>query len=583
MNRILQVSIPIKDSKFALDLDEITSFICNFSKGSKFAFLLNFGFAQLGKSLFSQLISGLKHEIGDEIQPKTEGIIISYCGTIQDLISKFKIDEDITVERNLHVFNIDTEGFMNHDNKLYFIHLFPIIQICSIAIVYGKSFTDTSIIPFIDGLYHLSNINIILTLKNSYEIIEKKNQSINFYLKKAELSSISKKLAQNKIKIEIIPCTDFREEVQNKFSKRMNKYLISRVLSLLTHRKWNNANEFFNAFQNFYSNQDKRIISTVFNQGNSSDSLIKLITDDCIQNINQKIENSDPNDILLYDRLLFDVKHQYDEMCYNFKIDKSNYDEGLVTIKNHIRIRKINAQLMINQNEEAKRIIEEERNKLEKEKEFVNFLSIKIYEIANTFILNMASFILNKDSSSLKSLDSYFLIRCDNTIATAIPYVRKEVIEHVEKDVNEISKTIHDNAIDAANTIEKDKKEKREKICVILLFIGSFVASAVPLLCGRPEISSLISSFFGISKIPFKMTDKPNENNFVIKIGNKKYEATYDEFQSFLEEIGSAFGDNARSISELLTQEIDASQIESYPISFDQRDYQDFYNNLINK
>lgn len=562
-----------------INFEKISSFVSHFINGSNFAFLLNFGLIQQGKSTFSQKISGVQHEIGDLIEAKTKGIIISYCGNVQHIIDKFGLKQEILTDKNLHIFNIDTEGLSKNINESLLKIIFSFIQTCSVLIVYGMSFTDSTIFSIIDGLNHLTNANIIITLKNSYEIIDNSNRSIDYYLYKAKKSDLWKMITHNNINTEIIPCTDFREKIKIDFSEEMNKYLISRILNIINSKQWNDPSFFAKTLENIYEKQNCRFIMAALFSKNPIDSIINAIKHDFMLRINQEHGNS--NDISFYDELSIQITNELKHIWKKLKIYDEKYNDVQRSLTSYIEIKKINAQLIFDQIEEEKRIFDEKKCCLEKEIDLIDFLSTQIYTISNVFLLNIVSNIVSHDISSLRMMKSYFLIKCYNLLSTTTPYIRKEMIDYIENDIKELSNIIEQNAVSAANKIDELNKEKSKQIKLktgkIIIDIGSFIGSIICTFCGKPQISLLISSLFNIAKIPFNLTDKPCNDNFVIKIGTKTFQSTYEELELFLDQISSTFCEDYRSISDLLTKEIDTSQIQTLPINIEQRNYKDFF------
>lgn len=578
----LQIVSPTPNSEFIVDYEAINSFINQYTNGSKFAFVINYGLIGLGKSTFSQKISGFKHDIGDSIQTKTRGAFLSYCGTVQSIKDRFQIDINITTEPNLHVFNIDTEGILYHTNESITEFVFPLIQMSSVAILYGGSFTDLSIVPFASDIFKLTNIKILITSFNSIQIYKEGNDNIEYYLDKANSSFLKKNLESEEIEFELIPCVDFRDEARE-LSKNMNKYFLSRLLNLISFKTWNSSNDYVEQLQNSYSNQKRDFINAIFAKNNQSDSILKIIQNECMNLINQRLEQLDPNDISTYDHLTTEIVEYYNQKCSKIETKNEKKNQYLRDITSSIELMKINAQFTNEQKSRQQKIINEKQSKLEKEKKIVEFLSSEVANISNMSLINMLNFVQTGNSPSLKTIDSFFLAKCSEILTKTSSYVREEVIDYINKDINEISQVLKKNALSAASKIdakeeENEKKKKEFGINLIGLAVGNILK-----LSGFSTLGTLVTSFFGTTAVPLTLTSKPKEDDVTVTILGHTYTTKPGELDSYVTKISSDISTKLQSLEEQLSKQIDPSIIESLPISFEPRNYSTFLAELISK
>lgn len=579
MNCPLPIITHETKSEFTVKYDELKSFIDHFASGKNFAILINFGSISQGKSTFSQHISGFKHAIGNDLAAETLGAQISYCGTIQDIINKFNIKEEITSNTNIHVFNIDTEGILYDENENVTKFLLPLIQTSTLLIGYTESFTDLSLVPLLSDIYRISKINILITVKNSHSIIRDEINSISEYMRRAKLSDLSKKLINENIRSTIIPCVDFRDDVQHQFSKIMNNYFISRALNLMSDNQWNDSSTFINQLKNLYSIQNNDFIHSIFTRDSPSDSILRIISNDCYTMINNLSENC--KDASFYDNLIQQITEKFNRMCDNAKIEPEKKEEKLKEIIYSIQMQKLNFLFELNQKEEEEALINEKTSKIEREKNLVQFLNREVSNVSNIFLLNLINFIKNKDIPSLKSIDSFYLTRCNDIISTASPHLRKEMLDHIDNDVNDISKVLQKNASCAINLIEKQKIENIKILIEFGIRVGGVIAGAALKFTKYPILGEMLCHIFKVPENPFKLVDEPTNEKFSLKISGKTYEASESDLCAFCSDIATRFGPMARSVFETMFQEIDLSQIDSLPIDFDSRDYVQYLENLI--
>lgn len=575
----ISIVTKLNSNSYIINYDDAFKYINMHSMGSKFAILINAGFTSQGKSTFSEKLSGKKHDIGNKLKFKTIGALITYCGTVQNIIDKFCIKQISTSDKNLHIFNIDTEG-INHDKNEPFIeYLFPLIKTCSLVIVFGRTLTDLSIVPLMIDINHLTGANMILTFGDVLYDVDDGIDSISYYLTEAKNSGIGEKIESERIQCEIIPSIDFRDNPKYEFSKIMNNYFISKLLELAALKQFQDSSSFVNELKNNYENQERDLIHAVIGKSNPSDLILESITHECYQMVNQRLENSNQNDIEIYDILIEEINIKFNDMVNKAGIASSASKDCINDIINYIEFQKMTAKFNKNQKEEQQKIIQRNEDKIEKERKLVKFLSIEIAQISSTFALNLISYLKNKDSPSLKCLNTFFVAKCSELVLDSSIYIRKEVLDHIDEDIFKIESSLKENANAAAKLIDEqnEKSEKQKKDCAVK--VGGMTIGLLCTFTGHPMLGKAIFGIVGGSSIPFKLNNKADEvNNFVLKIGDKKYEAKYDD----LNEIFTNIGADVVSINKTLAENIDESAIKSNTF-FEPRDYSAFLEEIIQK
>lgn len=94
-------------------------------------------------------------------------------------------------------------------------------------------------------------------------------------------------------------------------------------------------------------------------------------------------------------------------------------------------------------------------------------------------------------------------------------------------------------------------------------------------------LGEIFSSIAHCTPFPFQQTDNPNNQNFVIKIGQRTFEANQNELNNYCQSIISTIGNFGNSLQDEMRREIDISLIRNLPVEFEKRDYSTFLENLI--
>lgn len=575
--------ISANDDDFNVHFDEMQSFIENYSRGSQFALILNYGLISQGKSTFSQKISGFKHAIGDGIEQETKGAYLSYCGTVQNIIERFKIVKSFPIKSNLHVFNIDTEGIFLDKNEYITEFVFPLIQMSSVLIIYASSFTDLSILPIIEAIDHLTKIKILISFRDSCRIIKDDINSIDYYLDKARKSTLGRALESQNVTFEIIPGVDFRDIVGHDFSNTMNQYFISKILYHISFNVHKNSTSFIDKLQNAYSNQNKDFIYEVFAIDGPEDSILKGIQHKCLLILNEKLENIDENDISIYDPLSHEITSIFYQMCPFDNIENTKSGRYLKELLNIIKIKKNKAELNHDRKVKEERIINDKKEKKKKEKELVDFLSNEISNISNTTTSDLVTYIKFKQSSKLKSLPIEFHSKCIEIIATASPYIRKDMVNYIKKDITEIMKEIKKSSESAAELIDKkEEEEKKKKTKLIVQFVGFLVGSALTL-GGLAAIGGAVCAIAGVPSLPINQIENPEGNVKTFKIGKKTLTINVDDIKNSVVKNGSNIRAKIGDLYDEFNKVDDFSIADSVPIFFEERDYSKYLNELNEK
>lgn len=558
------------DSTYAIFFDGIKAYIDKFVHDSNFAFVMNFGFPQLGKSTFSQYFSNTEHEIGKGFASTTKGAILSYCGTVQDIINRLEIDDDNSLDKNTHIFNIDTEGIAGDNINSFIELLFPLVRSSSLIIMYGMSFTDYSILSSIENFYYLMSSNIIISIKKSTSIIEKDQNSIDYYLEMAKSSNLGQKLELLHIESQIIPCVDFRKKVKYEFSHKMNKYFITQVLNQLQKKNWNSSEIFIEQLKESYSEDNKELVNSLFSKEKSFEVILDSIKNDCLQLINSKLNSNEVN----YDELKQEVTLTFNSKCRHFEIDENIKNENLNNIIEHINLRQIRDQMM-----QGKEVTFDEDVNTNVE-QYIELLSIQISEISNVYILLLLNDIKNKDISSLNLISCEFIRECNKIILDYTAYLPTQLINYIYDDVNKIAQTLQQNSSSALAILHKLKFQKIFHIFRAVMSICISIVAIVLKAIGRNEIASVLLSLPNIFESTFKDTNDPSEDNFVINVGGHKYEANYDDIKDFLIKAGITIADNIKDLYQELQNELEVDLSRVLPVCFKQRDYMAFYEKM---
>lgn len=578
-------SLPIitiqNDNEAKLEYDSLLSFIDLYTHGSNFAIIMNFGLISTGKSTFSQSISGVKHEIGNGIKSKTKGAIISYCGKVSQLIKRFDIKEETNIDQNMHVFNIDSEGVLYDSKEKMVQYLFPLIKLSSALLVYTTSFTDLSIVPFLTVINHFTKKNILISICNSDSIIDPNIKSVSYYLNQASNSQIAEKLVSEKVKFEIIPCVDFGSKNPNCIQQKMNQYFISRILNLFTKKEWENASSYVHQLKDINAEYSSEFIQYMFTKKSVSESILHLIVNDCYSQIDQTIKQSDAIDLIVYDNLIIQITQKFNNMCLIANIDNEKIEKQKNKIINSLKLQKINAEFALSQQKMQNKIINDNTSKLEKEENMVEFLSNEISKMASFCILNLIGHIKNEDISKLKSLNSFFILKCNEIVFKSANIIRTEMIDHINDDINELAKSINQNCLSAIELIQK-KIESRTKIKVELgVRVFGIVAALILSFTAKRNIGNLLCQILGVNS-PFHLVSQPDERNFVINFRGQRYEASKDEIMNFCQNIQAQLGPLVMNLFDSMSHEIDPSIINSFPIKVEKRDYSQYLERLVN-
>ncbi|KAK8880998.1 hypothetical protein M9Y10_003709 [Tritrichomonas musculus] len=576
----------VDESHFKVEYNHLYSYIEEHTKGELFALMLNFGFSARGKSVFSQNISGIKHKIGNGFKSETVGAFISYCGTVQSIINKFQIDQQkISISKNIHVFNIDTEGIIYGENELITEFLFPLIQMSSLIIFYGISLSDRSIVPFMDDINHLTNSNFIMSLNSSKRIfIDDKDITVSNLLKLAQNSDLAKELVKQDIKAEIVPYVDFRDKIDFEISKEMNKYFITKIINLIALKTYDNPSYFIDQLKTIYSSQKHEFIHAIFGKDCPSDSILKSITNECYIMIKEILESSDPNDNDVYDEITQAVIAKYNQMCQKAEIENATKESQIKDIIHFIKSKQLNALFAKERKEEEDRLIKLKESQILKEKKVVEFLSFEIANLCNQYVLSMMNYIKIQDSSSLKSLGSFFSSDCHQLIFGVSSFIRKEVIDHINEDVSHLTNDLHKNSIQAALLIDKQIEKNNQQWKSIALYAGGFLIGGGCILLGHPGIGKSICSLLG-AKLPFELVldsdwdQEKHKDCFSFEYSKKTYKADKNEVYDFCTKIGTA----CKSVYDEFNEIIDFSDIEKNHNIFEPRDYSKFLEELICK
>lgn len=540
---------------------------------------MNFGLISTGKSTFSQRISGIKHEIGNGIKSKTKGAIISYCGKVSHIMKRFNIIEQIKVDPNLHVFNIDTEGFLHESNEYIMQYLLPLIKLCSVLMVHATSFTDYSIVPLLETFKHLTKNTILITIFNSGLIIDPSNDSIPYYLDLAKNSQIAENLISKKIDFEIIPCTDFRANNTNYISQKINNYLISKLLILISKKQWESASSFVHQLKEINSEYSSDFIQSIFSNKSVPDSILDVIVNHCYLQINQAFQEFKSNDVNTYDNLINDVSQKLNEMCKIANISNEKIEIQKNKIINYVKLQRINVDFKQFQEKMQKKIIIDTANKLEKERNLVEFLSEEISQIANLCFINLLMYIKNEDISKLKSLDTFFLLRCNEIIFTSARHIRSEIMNHIDEDIKEIAQNINQKCLSAIELIQNRIKAKQNKKFEIGARIFGIFASLF-LYFKQQHVGNSLFHILGIEN-PFNLVEHPNEQNFVIRFRGQTFEASYDAIIAFCQNIKNQLGPSVMDLFDNIPHQIDPSIANLFQINFTKRDYSQYLEQLI--
>ena len=383
------------------------------------------------------------------------------------------------------------------------------------------------------------------------------------------------------IKSEIIPCVDFRDEVQHDFSKIMNKYFVTRALNLISNKKWESTSEFVTHLRIVSSEQTNQVVRCTYGKDDPTYSILELIKNECNLMIKLTLENSNTETVCFYDQLIIQVTDKFNSMCDKANIEKQKRKNAYNEIISCLIAKKINIQMILDQIEEETKIIKEKNDQIVKEKQLVDFLSSEIQKISNVSLLNLINNLKNKDISSLQTIDSFFTVRCSEIMSMATPFIRNELIEHINNDIKNIAQSIQENASSGIQLIQMQKDACNKMIIELCVKLCITAISAGLKLSPYPMLGDMISAIAHCTPFPFQQTDNPNNQNYVIKIGQRTFEANQNELKNFVQSIISTIGNFGNTLQDEMKREIDISLIRNLPVEFEKRDYSIFLENLI--
>ena len=211
----------------------------------------------------------------------------------------------------------------------------------------------------------------------------------------------------------------------------------------------------------------------------------------------------------------------------------------------------------------------------------VEFLSNEISQMTNFCILNLIGYIKKEDISKLKSLDSFFILKCNEIAFESANIIRTEMIIHINDDINELAKSINQNCLSAIELIQQ-KIESRRKIEFELgLKILGIVVALYFSIKNQENNGKLLCHIIGVEN-PFHLVSQPNERNFVINFNGQMYEASEDEIMNSYQNIQAQLGPLVMNLFDSMSHEIDPSIINSFPINVEKRDYSQYLERLVN-
>lgn len=117
---------------------------------SEFIFITIVGKSQNGKSHLAQILSGIKHEIGDMLSSQTQGATIAYAGTIREIYLRLNLTPPNSEYCDRDVFISDTERLFDETEKGPIASLImPLLVLSSNIVAILRTNPDSSFTNFL--------------------------------------------------------------------------------------------------------------------------------------------------------------------------------------------------------------------------------------------------------------------------------------------------------------------------------------------------------------------------------------------------------------------------------------------------
>ncbi|KAK8895444.1 hypothetical protein M9Y10_023908 [Tritrichomonas musculus] len=103
--------------KYEFQENKVLKYIKKYNVHGEFIVFSLIGKTQCGKSKLAEILTGVKHEIGELLQSETEGATIAYGGTIKDIYTRIHLEPPEYKNQDTDVFFIDTEGIFDDSSQ----------------------------------------------------------------------------------------------------------------------------------------------------------------------------------------------------------------------------------------------------------------------------------------------------------------------------------------------------------------------------------------------------------------------------------------------------------------------------------
>ena len=139
-----------KEIKYEFQEDKVLKYIKKYNVHDEFIIIIFIGRSQYGKSKLAEILTGVKHEIGELLQSETEGATIAYGGTIKDIYTRIHLEPPEYKTQDIDVFFIDTEGIYGQSGQVSIAPLLiPLLVFSSKIVSFVSPEPDDSVSNFL--------------------------------------------------------------------------------------------------------------------------------------------------------------------------------------------------------------------------------------------------------------------------------------------------------------------------------------------------------------------------------------------------------------------------------------------------
>ena len=339
-----------KEIKYEFQEDKVLEYIKKYNVHDEFIIIIFIGRSQYGKSKLAEILTGVKHEIGELLQSETEGATIAYGGTIKDIYTRIHLEPPEYKTQDIDVFFIDTEGIFDDSSKSFIApFLMPLLLLSTKIVTFMGIYPDDSISNYlslcksfiISNDYGKSkdpfNDKLIVRIKDFPQVIEK--DEIYFYTEDFKINSQIAKNFKDQSIFPIYTLGGPYDQQNQSHDKKYTKYFLDKIFDSFINQEENNNQIIYSSpeklikdIHNLNLQKDEyQVIMKLFKEKSTSE---RILYNSCYE-INEKIDlfiqeklrKMEYNDYSFNQFFLENIESEIKDICAKHNIEDVYYYE----------------------------------------------------------------------------------------------------------------------------------------------------------------------------------------------------------------------------------------------------------------